>query len=126
MTTILLVNDDPMQASLMLSTLERRFGEVRRVSDAAEALCLIEQPDFARTLGLVISWHQATGIGGPAFVAELRARMPHLPILVLGTGDAAPAEYPNDDVAFLPKAFATESLLTLTGQMLAHAKPGVA
>ena len=68
----------------MMSLLGRQFGDVRRVTDAAEALCLVEQPEFASKLGLVISGHHMPGIGGPAFVAELHARMPNLPVLVSG------------------------------------------
>jgi len=61
MTSILLVDDDPLQASLILSVLEQRFGDVRRVTDAAEALCLIEQREFADNLRLVISGHHRPG-----------------------------------------------------------------
>ena len=85
MATILLVENDPLQAFLRKSILERRFSDVQRVTDAAEALCLVEQPQFAGNLGLVISGLNMPGIGGPAFVAELRIRMPWLPILVLGS-----------------------------------------
>ena len=69
MTTILLVDDDPLQAFLRKSILERRFRDVERVGDAAEALCLVEQPEFAGQLGLVISGLNmpGIGIGRPAF-----------------------------------------------------------
>ena len=70
MTSILLVDDDPLQASLILSVLEQRFGDVRRVTDAAEALCLIEQREFADNLRLVISGHHRPGVGGPTLVNE--------------------------------------------------------
>ena len=53
MATILLVDDDPLQAFVRKSTLEKRFHDVERVADAAEALCLVEQPQFAGGLGLV-------------------------------------------------------------------------
>ena len=119
MTTILLVDDHPLQASLMQSLLGRRFGDVRRASDAAEALCLVEQPDIASKLGLVISGHHTPGIGGPAFVNELRTRMPYLPVLVLGKAGEAPADYAEAHAVFLPKPFSAERILTLTGQMLA-------
>ncbi|MGO8758407.1 MAG: response regulator [Terracidiphilus sp.] len=118
MTTILLVDDDPLQASCLTSLLERQFGDVRRANDAAEALCLIEQPEFAGKLGLVISGHQTTGIGGPAFVAELRARMPELPVLVLGSPDAAQADYAEENVAFLPRPFVGKEMLAVAGRML--------
>jgi DNA-binding NtrC family response regulator len=126
MTTILLVDDDPLQASLMVSILRQRFGEVRRATDAAEALCLIEQPEFASKLGLVICGHYTRGIGGPAFVNELRTRIPHLPVLVLGTASDNSADYNTSDVVFLEKPFAGEKMLTLTGQLLAHPKNAVA
>jgi len=126
MATILVVDDDPMQASLMVSDLGRRFGDVRRVADAAEALCLIEQPDFANKLGLVISGHQTPGIGGPAFVSELRTRMPYLPVLVLGAAKETPADYSREKVAFMTKPYTSELMVTLTRQMLADHKEAVA
>jgi DNA-binding NtrC family response regulator len=126
MTTILLVDDDPLQASLMLSLLGQRFGDVRRVTDAAEALCLIEQPEVTGKLGLVISGHHTPGIGGPAFVSELRTRMPGLPVLVLGTSGETPADYAATRAAFLPKPFTAQKMLNLTSQMLADHKDAVA
>lgn len=126
MTTILLVDDDALQASLMLSILGQRFGTVRRVADAAEALCLIEQPDFASNLGLVISGHHAPGIGGPEFVNELRSRMPDLPVMVLDMAGETPADYAETHAVFLAKPLAAERILTLTRQMLTDHKDAVA
>jgi DNA-binding NtrC family response regulator len=126
MTTILIVDDDPLQASLMMSLLGRRFGDVCRVTDAAEALCLVEQPDFAEKLGLVISGHHTPGLGGPAFVAELRSRMPGLPVLVLGPAGTAPADYKDERVVFLPRPVGSDKMLAVTGQMLAERRNAVA
>ena len=110
----------------MLSLLGQRFGDVRRVTDAAEALCLIEQPELACKLGLVISGHHKPGIGGPAFVNELRSRMPDLPVLVLGTTGETPADYAETHAIWLAKPFTSEKMLTLTLQMLADHKNAVA
>ncbi|MGA3132767.1 MAG: response regulator [Terracidiphilus sp.] len=126
MTTIFLVDDDPLQASLMVSLLGRRFGEVCRASDAGEALCLIEESGFAETLGLVICGHHTLGIGGPAFVAELHTRMPDLPVLVLGTTGESAAHYSAGNVAYLAKPYKADKILTLTGQMLTDHKPAAA
>jgi DNA-binding NtrC family response regulator len=68
MATILIVDDDPLQASLLMSLLGQQFGNVCRVNDAAEALCLIEQPEFATKLSLVITGNHITGIGGLVFL----------------------------------------------------------
>jgi DNA-binding NtrC family response regulator len=126
MTTILIVDDDPLQASLLMSLLGRQFGNVCRVNDAAEALCLIEQPEFAAKLSLVITGHHMTGIGAPAFVAELHARKPDLPVLVLSTGRVDSSDYKNEQVVFLPRPVGGDRMLAVTSQILADRKPAVA
>lgn len=103
----------------MLSVLGQNFGDVRRVTDAAEALCLIEQPDFAGRLGLVISAHHTLRIGGTVFVSEVRARKPKLPVLVLAAIGETAAEYAETDTVFLATPFASERMLTLTRKILA-------
>jgi DNA-binding NtrC family response regulator len=118
--TILLVDDDPLQAFLRKSLLERRFHDVERVSDAAEAFCLVEQPYFAGQLGLVISGLNMPGIGGPTFVAELHERLPKVPILVLGRGGEAATDYQGGWVRFLPRPFAGDQLLAAADELLAQ------
>ena len=98
---------------------------MRRVADAADALCLIEQPEFARKLSLVISAHPTLGVSGPAFVNELRTRIPDLPVLVLGTAGETSAEYVKEHVVFMTKPFVPQLMLTLTSQMLADRKNAV-
>lgn len=120
MATILLVDNDPLQAFVRKSVLERRFKDVQRVGDAAEALCLVEQPQFARDLGLVISAPHMAGIGGPAFVAELHERLPRLPVLVLGSARDSAGDYAGDRVRFLAKPVATEQMLVAAGQLMAQ------
>jgi DNA-binding NtrC family response regulator len=120
MTTILLVEDDPLQAFLMLSLLRRRFDDVSRAADASEALCMIEQAEFACKLGLVISGHHVRGIGGPEFVAELHTRMPALPVLVLGAPGEAAGAYAQEHVTFRPRSLGAEEMLTLTNRLLSH------
>jgi CheY-like chemotaxis protein len=126
MATILLVDDDPLQAYLVMSLLGRQSATVRRVNDAAEALCLIEQHGFAGDLGLVISGHHTMGIGGPAFVAEVRSRIPDVPVVVLGVNGDGPANYAGANVYFLPRHLATERMALITTQLLAQSKSKVA
>ncbi len=120
MATILLVDNDPFQALQRKSILERRFHDVQRVGDASEALCLVEQPQFAGNLGLVISGEHMQGIGGPAFVAELHTRLPNVPVLVLGFASEAEADYPGGQVRFLPRPFTNEEMLRAAGLLLAQ------
>ena len=118
MATILLVDNDPFQALQRKSILERRFHDVQRVGDASEALCLVEQPQFAGNLGLVISGEHMQGIGGPAFVAEIHTRLPHVPVLVLGVSGDATDNYPGGWVRFLDKHFAADEMLKVAGTLL--------
>ena len=119
MSTILLVDNDPLQASLCKSMLERQFHDVQRVGDAAEALCLVEQPQFAGHLGLVISDLNMQGIGSPAFVAELHERLPKVPVLVLGDGETTSADS-GGWLRFLSRPFAGEEILAAAGELLAQ------
>jgi DNA-binding NtrC family response regulator len=68
------------------------------------------------------------GISGPAFVAELRSRKPDLPVLVLGGGGggAAPSDYKDDRIVFLPRPIGGDKMLAVTGQLLAEYKNAVA
>lgn len=120
MATILLVDDDPLQAYQRKSLLESRFSDVQRVGDAAEALCLVEQPQFAGNLGLVISGSHRPGLSGPAFVAELHIRIPSVPVLVLDSGAEAPGDYAGEGVHFLPRPVDRGEMLAVAGRMLAE------
>jgi len=122
MATILIVDDDPLQASLLMSLLGRQFGNVCRVNDAAEAFCFVEQPEFAEKLSLVITGHHTPGIDGPAFVAELHSRKPDVPVLVLSAGGASSSDYKDEQVVFLPRAVGGDKMLAVTIQMLSERK----
>jgi len=101
-----------------MSVLEKRFPDVRRVADAAEAFCLIEQRDFSQKLGLVIAGNHLPGLTGPEFVAELHARMPGLPVLVLGDAAETAGDYAGDRVHFLAKPAGAEDIVRAAGQMM--------
>lgn len=118
MTTILLVENDPLLALARKSMLERRFRNVVRVRDAAEALCLIEQCSFTSNLGLIISGHHGSGLGGPAFVAELCERVPGIPVLVIADANESPRDYAQPGVSVLSRPISTEQIVATAGEML--------
>ena len=99
MGTILLVDDNPLRAAMRTSMLEGFEGaspKVVRVSEAAEALCLIEEGHFAEALDVVITVPFGAGtssISGVEFVSELRSRLARVPVLVLGSGGPVDTEY---------------------------------
>jgi CheY-like chemotaxis protein len=93
MDTILLVDDNPLRAAMRKSLLEGYAPAVVRALDASEALCMVESAEFSQRLMLVITGQVMTGISGPEFVAELRSRMPQVPVLVLSMAVDAEPEY---------------------------------
>ena len=126
MTTVLLVDDDPLQAYVRRSILERSFRAVERASDPVEAFILVEEPDFAEKLGLVVVGLNRPGLGSPAFVAELTSRLPAVPVLVLGCNREDAALCPGANVRFLLRTVPTEQMLAVSRQMMDQYTPRVA
>jgi DNA-binding response OmpR family regulator len=118
MATILLVDDNPLRASLRQSILEGSVSAVVRVSDAAEALCLVESPEFASSLRLVITGHTGSGIPGPDFAAELRARLPHVPVLILSAQGDVEREYAGIGGLYHSKTLSPDELRSAVNRLL--------
>jgi CheY-like chemotaxis protein len=126
MTTVLLVDDDPLQAYVRKSILQRHFHAVERASDAAEAFIRVEESHFAEKLGLVVVGLNRPGLGSAAFVSELISRLPSVPILVLGGSREEAALYPGENVRFLPRPVSTDQMLAVSRQMIGQYAPRVA
>lgn len=117
MDTILLVDDNPLRASMRKTALGGSAPEVVRVQNAGEALCLVESPEFAENLTLVITGHTMSGISGPEFVAEVRNRMPEVPVLVLSAATNAEKEYREIPGVRVSEAASPDDLRILVQQM---------
>lgn len=113
METILLVDDNPLRAAMRKSLLEGKAPAVVRALDAAEALCMVESPEFAQGLTLVITGHVMSGISGPEFVEEFRSRMPEVPVLVLSAVPDAEQEYKGIPQVFVSRTTGGEELRSL-------------
>jgi CheY-like chemotaxis protein len=118
MSTILLVGNDPLRGFFYKSILERRFRHVQRMADPAEVLCLVEQPQLAANLALVISDLTLPGMGNAAFVAELHERLPEVPILALGNLGETPLAEAADSLRFLARPFGGEEILAAVDDLL--------
>jgi len=118
--TILLVDDDPFQAHLRRSALKSQFASVERVADASEAFIRVEESDFEQGLALVVVGLSLPGVAGPAFVNELAARLPRVPILVIGRPGEKAADYDGAHVYFLPAGASRGELLAATRRVLAR------
>jgi len=120
MTSILLVEDDPFKASVHMSALQKRFPDVCRVHDAAEALCLVEHRSFSSNLGLAITGSHLPDLAAPDFVAEIQARIPGLPVIVLGDPQVDAESYRRENVRYLAGPTPAEELVVAAQQMLAQ------
>jgi CheY-like chemotaxis protein len=123
MDTILLVDDNPLRASMRKSLLESSSPEVIRVMDASEALCVVETPELAQNLALVVTGHVMSGITGPEFVAEIRNRMPEVPVLVLSAVPGAEEEYVGIPGVAISETRSPEELRGLVNLLLTAAQP---
>lgn len=114
MATILLVDDDPLQGQVRKSILERQFAEVERVGDVAEAFIRVEDAEFSDSLGLIVVALSRPGLGGPAFVSELKSRLPWAPVLVLGRTHDETRSYRGNDIRFLSRSVPAAEFLACT------------
>lgn len=111
--TILLVDDDEVQAATRRAILSYAGHKVLVAKNAKLALHLLTNLDLAQQVGLVITDHLMPGMNGPEFVAELRSRFPALPVFVLsGYPDAEP-EYQGTNVLYRLKPIAPQELIRL-------------
>lgn len=122
MGTILLVDDNPLRAAMRKSLLEGNAPAVVRALDAAEALCMVESPQFAEGLSLVITGHVMTGISGPEFVAEFRSRMPGVPVLVLSAAPDAEPEYRGIPRVCVSRTTSPDELRSLAARLISGAQ----
>jgi CheY-like chemotaxis protein len=118
MESILLVDDNPLRASMRKSLLEGKAPAVVRALDAAEALCMVESPEFVQGLALVITGHVMSGISGPEFVAEVRNRVPQVPVLVLSPVPEAEQEYKGISGVFVSRTTLPDELRALVSQLV--------
>lgn len=98
--------------------LERRFSDVQRAEDAAQAFIRTEELGFANRLGLVIVALREPGLAGPEFVNELSSRLARVPILVLGRAGEIAADYVGEHVKFLPRQATSETVLAAALEMI--------
>ncbi|MFV1959543.1 MAG: response regulator, partial [Planctomycetota bacterium] len=108
---VLLVEDDAVVRDLVREVLEMLHFHVLEARSGTEGLEIAE----ARTepLDLLISDIVLPGITGDTLARRIRARQPHLPVLLMSgcsDGDLLARALEDETTAFLPKPFAPEAL----------------
>ena len=113
---ILLVDDEEGYRELVARMLAKAGYEVVQAADGIEALSLLEKSK----IDLVISDILMPVLNGYALVARLRAKWPHMPV-ILTTGflsqDAAKSMM-NGSVDFIPKPINSEVLIQIVQRLV--------
>ena len=123
MSTILLVDDDPFQAYAHKVALERESYNIERAADASEAFIRLDEPGFSQSLVLIVAGLRLPGMAGPAFVSELTARIPGVPVLVIGRSGETASEYKGGNLRFLPSDTSADELLEGVKSFISQPRP---
>lgn len=115
---ILLVDDNAVQATTRRSILLRTGRTVALANGACQALALLEDAAFRKSLGLVITDHCMPGMNGPEFVGRLRVQLPSVPVVVLSGYPDVEADYEGMNVVFRMKPVAPDQLIALSESLL--------
>ncbi|MFZ0661118.1 MAG: response regulator [Acidobacteriaceae bacterium] len=115
---ILLVDDNAVQATTRKAILLRTGRSVLAASNATQALGILEDAALLKSLGLVITDHCMPGMNGPEFVAELRERLPQVPVVVLSGFPDVEGEYEGMNVVFHMKPVAPDQLIAIAESLL--------
>lgn len=110
---LMLIDDEPAQRRLVAAIAARRGWRTTFAGDGETAIATLGTPD-GMALDAVILDHSSPDFDATAVIAELRARRPQLPILMLtanGTVGAAVEAMRAGATDFLVKPLASERLL---------------
>jgi CheY-like chemotaxis protein len=111
LTTILLIDDNAVQAATRRTILTRAGYSVIAGVSPQRALEQLSAGDLPEDLALVITDHLMPGMSGASFIAQLRKRLPDLPVLVISGLEEAEAEYAALNVLFRLKPLLPDNLL---------------
>lgn len=114
---ILLVDDNPIQATTRRIILEKTGHVIKVASSGIEALEIISDPVRSASIGLLITDHLMPRMNGPELVSVVRQNHPNLPVVVLSGLVDAEAEYEGLNVLFRLKPFPPDSLIGLVHEI---------
>jgi len=116
--SILLVDDNYIQAATRRAILEGAGRDVLIATQGQKALELLSQPEPSDPIRLIVTDHLMPVMSGPEFVAEVRRRGFTLPVIVLSGLPEAETAYEGLDVVFRLKPCGPEALILLVQELL--------
>jgi DNA-binding NtrC family response regulator len=120
--TILLVDDNAIQATIRRTILERNGYATITVLEPIRALDHLRNDDPGLSVDLVITDHIMPGMNGSTFSREVRALRPAIPILVISGMEDAFLEYEGLNVEFRVKPLQPELLLKSVQQLIGRSQ----
>ena len=117
-TTILLIDDNAVQAATRQTILRRAGYFVIAALNPLRALEQFQTSDFPADVQLVITDHLMPGMTGSEFVKELRKLRPDMPVLVISGLEEAEEEYGGMNVLFRMKPLLPDHLLASVHRLI--------
>ena len=116
--TILLIDDNAVQAATRQAILKRSGFFVIPVLNPQRALQQLREKDFPAEIDLVITDHLMPGMSGSEFVRQMRAIYPDLPVLVISGMEEAEEKYQGLNVLFRLKPLLPDNLLASVNRLV--------
>lgn len=116
--TILLIDDNAVQAATRQAILKRAGYTAIAVLNPQRALDQLQRGDFPTEIDLIITDHTMPGMNGAEFVRRLRQTHRKLPVLVISGLEEAEAEYEGLRVRFRLKPFHPDHLLASVNDLV--------
>ena len=116
--TILLIDDNAVQAATRQAILKRSGFFVIPVLNPQRALQQLREKDFPAEIDLVITDHLMPGMSGSEFVRQMRAIYPDLPVLVISGMEEAEEKYRGLNVLFRLKPLLPDNLLASVNRLV--------
>ena len=117
-TSILLIDDNAVQAATRQTILKRAGYHVIAVLSPERALEQFRKDEYPATIGLVITDHVMPGMNGSEFITAMRQFAPHVPVLVISGLAEAEEEYKSLGVHFRMKPLAPVNLIASVHDLL--------
>lgn len=121
--TLLLIDDNPVQAATRQTILRRAGYNVITVLDPSVALEKLQTGGFAGAVDLVVTDHLMPEMNGKEFVLHLREFAPTLPVLVISGMEEAQESYQGLHVSFHLKPLLPDHLLAIVHGLTEPATP---
>jgi len=125
-STVLLVDDNAIQAATRQTILKRAGYSVQAALNPVRALEVLRKEESGSSIGVVITDHLMPGMNGAEFVRELRKMHPSLPVVVISGLEEAEDEYQGLNVLFLLKPLPPDQLLANLRTVLDIERQGAA